>query len=259
MPPKNAENLPKGGIKSIDTMFSILDTIQEWDGAGVTELSNELDISKSTVHSHLTSLKRNRCVVKEGDTYHLGLRFLNFGGYASDRLDIYDSAKAEVDGLVNETGETAQMVVEQHGKGIYIHQARGDRAVKTDSYTGNDVYLHCTSVGKAILSQMSEERVDEIIDRHGLPQKTAETVTDRDELFDQLEVIRSRGHSFDEGERIEGIRCVGVPVTGDDGEVLGGLSLSGPTKRMDGEYFRETVPELLKRAARVIEINDMYS
>lgn len=246
-------------IKSTDTMFAILETIQSHDGAGVTEIASELGVSKSTVHSHLSSLLENRCVVKEGTTYHIGLRFLNFGGYARNRNGRYDIIKPEIDGLVEETGESAKMLVEEHGRGIYLYQARGDRAVKTDSHVGTEVYLHCTALGKAILAHLPEERVHEIVDRHGLPEKTPKTITDRNALFDELEAVRSRGYARDDGERIPGIRCIAAPIRMDGGEVLGAMSVSGPTKRLEGERFRTEIPELVCRAARVVEINATYT
>jgi DNA-binding IclR family transcriptional regulator len=246
------------GVKSVETMFDIVETIQRKNGAGVTEIADALDISKSTVHSHLQSLVENRCVVKEGTTYHVGLRFLNFGGYARQRLNLYHILKPEVDALAEETGETAQVMGEEHGRGIYLYQAKGQQAVRTDSHVGTEVYLHCTAVGKALLAHLPRERVQKIVDHHGLPKKTPETIADREALFDRLETVREQGHAFDDGERIDGIRCVAAPIKKEDGGVVGSLSVSGPTKRISGDYFRSELPELVKNAARVIEINVTY-
>lgn len=165
---RTVEGWTENGIKAVDTTFTILDVLQERDGTGVTEIANELNKSKSTVHSHLATLEENRYVKKNGDPYEIGLRFLNLGGYDRKQHSLLELIKAEVDSLVEETGETAQMVVEEHGRGVYLYQARGDRAVQTDSYIGTEVYLHCTSVGKAILSCLPKERVKEIVERQGI-------------------------------------------------------------------------------------------
>jgi DNA-binding IclR family transcriptional regulator len=246
-------------IKSIDTTVEILETIQRRDGAGVTEIADSLGVSKSNVHSHLRTLLEHRFVVKDGDTYRLGLRFLNFGGFARQRQGLYSIIKPEVDELAQETGETAQVMTEEHGRGIYLYQAKGQQAVRTDSYIGTDVCLHCTAVGKALLAHLSRERVEEIIDRHGLPKKTPDTITDQDVLFERLETIRDRGYAFDDGERIDGIRCVAAPITKDDGTVVGSLSVSGPKKRIHEDYFREELPKIVQEATRVIEINVTYT
>lgn len=247
------------GIKSTDTMFEILNEIGDRDGAGVSELADAVGLSKSTAHDHLTSLRRNRCVVKQDGEYCIGLRFLNFGAVARNRYDLYNFAKPEVDRLAEETEETAQVLIEEHGRGIYVYQARGKRAVKTDSHIGTEVYLHCTAIGKSVLAYLPEDRIDEIIDRHGMPAMTANTVTDREELFDELERIRSRGYALDDCERIAGLRCVAAPIKTDDGEIKGALSVNGPEKYVDHERFTQELPDLVQQAARIVEINATYS
>jgi DNA-binding IclR family transcriptional regulator len=121
------------------------------------------------------------------------------------------------------------------------------------------VHLHCTALGKAILAYLPEERVREIIDTHGLPERTDATITDEEELFDELEGIRDRGYARDMEERVAGLLCVAAPIRNLDGDPLGAISVSGPTSRMKGERFDEEVPEELTSTANVIELNLNYS
>ncbi|MFH5800746.1 IclR family transcriptional regulator [Haladaptatus sp. CMAA 1911] len=242
-------------IKSIDTSFEIIEYLMEKDGAGVTELANNLGRSKSTIHAHLNTLEQRRYVVQTGDTYRVGLRFLNIGGYAAHSNSVYRLTKDEVDELAAETGLAAQLVVEEHGKGIIVHQSRGNKAVQTDSHIGTERHLHCTAFGKAMLAYFPRERVREILDRHGMVERTSRTITSMDELTKECEEIRSRNVAFDDNEQIEGIRCVGVPILTNTEEVLGAISVSGSTRHMDDETFRKRMPELIQHTVRVIEIN----
>jgi DNA-binding IclR family transcriptional regulator len=244
----------KRKIKSVEASLKILEYIHEQGAAGVTEIANEVELTKGTVYCHLNTLQEKRFIVREDDSYRIGLRFLGFGGKRVIQNKIHRFGKPEVDDLVEETGETVQICVEEQGKGIYIYQSRGEKAVQTDSYIGTERHLHATAFGKVILAYMSKERVEEILDSYGLPPVTEETITDRNELFDQLERIRERGIAFDDGEQIEGIRCVAGPVFGPDDEILGAISLSGPTKRISDDQYRQEVPHLIKQTARVIEI-----
>jgi len=243
------------GIKSVGRTFDIVECIHERGGAGVTEIADEVGLTKGTVHCHLNTLRERRYLVKDGDTYRVGLQFLGLGGKRATDQKLYRFGKPEAEELVRETGETVQIGVEEHGKGIYIYQSRSEKAVRTDSYIGTERHLHATSFGKAILAHLPERRVTEIIDRHGLPPITDRTTTNREVLFEELETIRDRGVAFDDGEQIAGIRCVAAPVLGPDDEVLGAFSLTGPTTRMSGDRFRQEIPELLKRVTRVVEIN----
>ncbi|WP_192918655.1 IclR family transcriptional regulator domain-containing protein [Salinigranum salinum] len=85
---------------------------------------------------------------------HLDMRFLEAGPFARHRRQIYEAARAEMTGPAGETSELANLVVEEHGCGVYIHRASGERAVKVDSFTGQRAYLHNTALGRAILSRL---------------------------------------------------------------------------------------------------------
>ncbi|WP_324760458.1 IclR family transcriptional regulator [Haloarcula sp. GH36] len=248
---------PESGrrVQAVQISCDILEALRENDGAGVSELAAQLDRSKATIHSHLATLTDNEYVVKHGDTYEISLRFVDIGEYAKNQIDIYEVAKEEVDRLAAETGEVAQFMVEEHGRGVYLHKARGENAIQTASYTGNRKDLHCTALGKAILSQLSTERIDEIIQRHGLPQRTEKTVTSREELFEVLERIREEGVAFDDEEILKGLRCIAAPIEHPTGAIYGAISISGPTSRFKGDRFHEELPEIVQGAANVIEVN----
>ena len=86
-------------VKATETTLEILDALRRLDGAGITELSAHVDCSKSAIHHHLQTLRERRYVLKEGTTYHLGLRFMGLGGRARTRTDIYRFGKNTIDDL----------------------------------------------------------------------------------------------------------------------------------------------------------------
>jgi DNA-binding IclR family transcriptional regulator len=97
---------------------------------------------------------------------------------------------------------------------------------------GRYYYLHNSAVGKAILAALPETRVNEILDRWGLPAETEYTVTDRETLLEDIARTEERGYSVNDQEAVEGLRSVGVPVTAPHGGVLGALDISGPLYRL---------------------------
>ena len=244
-------------VKSVGTAIDIVEHLREVGEAGVTELATALDCSKGTVHSHLATLLEREYVVRSGDQYELSLKFLDLGEYVKSRLDIYDVVVEELDDLAVETGEVAQFATEEHGRAVYLYKARGEKAVNTASTVGRREYTHCVSLGKAMLAHLPEQRVEEIVDRHGLPAQTPNTVTDRGALFEELETVREQGYAVDDEEKIEGVRCVAAPLI--DGDVVGAISISGPSSRMEGDRFREDLPHKLLRSANVIEINAKFA
>jgi DNA-binding IclR family transcriptional regulator len=246
-------------VKSVETAFRIIEALHERGGAGVTELASALSFPKSTVHNHLQTLERNEYVVKADDTYRVGCRFLELGAHARDRRPIYEVARPEVDRIAEETGELSGVVVEEHGRGVFLHRAKGERAVHVDTYAGKRIYLHGAALGKAILAHLPEERVDEIVDRHGLPALTENTITDREELAAELDAVQESGIAFDDEERLDGLRSVGAAITGSNGEVLGAISVAGPTTRLREDRFREELPAAVRSAVNVIDLNVTYS
>ncbi|WP_049904278.1 IclR family transcriptional regulator [Natrialba asiatica] len=249
----------KNPIKSTKTSFRILEALMELDGAGVTAVADHVGLPKSNVHNYLSTLEEEEYVVKQGTTFHVGIRFLELGAYSRNRRDLYEIARPEMDKVAEEDGELVNLLVEEHGRGTYIYRVAGDEAVQVDAQVGTRVHLHCTALGKAILAHLPRERVDEIIARHGLPEVTTNTITDREKLHEALTTIRERGIAFDREERVEGLRCAAAPICSNTGRVLGALSISGPTTRIQDDRLEEEIPSLLERATNVIELNITYS
>ena len=245
-------------VKSVEAMFTIVEALKELDGAGVTELSDHLELPKSTIHNYLATLEQEEYVAKEGTTYRVGLRFLDLGAYARDQVELFEVAKPELEQLASETGELTNLLVEEHGKGSYLYRTRGEMAVQVKGHVGTRAPLHGTGLGKAILAYLPEERVESIVDYHGLPASTPDTITEVDELFAELDRIRDRGFAFDDEERLRGLRCVAAPVLA-NGDVIGAISVSGPTNRLRDTRFREELPQKLLEVQNVIELNVTYS
>lgn len=249
---------PSRLVGSIETMFDIVELLVEHDGAGVTEISQELNLAKSTVHQQLSTLRSLGYAVKEGDKYYPGLQFLSIGEYTRNRREVTQKAGPLVEQLADETEERAQFFVEEHERGVYIHISEGERAVQADRHPGKLRYLHSSAGGKAILAFMDRDRVKEVIDRWGLPAETEHTITDEDELYAELDRITERGYATNKEESIDGLWSLGVPVLAND-QVVGSFSVSGPRHRLDSEWFREELPNLLRGTANELELKLEYS
>jgi DNA-binding IclR family transcriptional regulator len=246
-------------VDATRTSLAVVEALVALEDAGVTAVAEEVGLPKSTTHNHLRTLVDEGYAVDEGGRYRPSLQFLRVGERVRDRMRVHRAAEPEVRRLAEETGEVANFAVEERGWGVYLARASGSRAVELDVLPGAHVRLHCTALGKAILAHLPAERVDAVVERHGLPERTDATITDRDELAAALATVRERGYAVDRGERLPGVRCVAAPVLDADGDPLGALSVSGPATRMRGDRFHEAVPDLLESAANVVELNVTYS
>jgi DNA-binding IclR family transcriptional regulator len=246
-------------VRTAETLFEIVEYLKRNDGATITEVTSELDYAKSTVHRHLSTLSEMGYVVREDNRFHVGLRFLDLGQHARTRRKGYGLAKKKVEELAETTGERAQFIVEEHGKGVYLHRSFGEHAVRTDPGIGSRIPLHATAAGKALLANVPESQRFEIIEQTDFEPITDNTITDPEVLFDELDTIRERGYSFNRQENLKGLHAVGVAVTSQADDVIGALSISGPTHRLKGEWFQEELPDLLLGTANELELNIVHS
>lgn len=245
-------------VKTVETAFEILEALKALDGATTTEIADRLDLPKSSAYNHLQTLEHAGYVIKNEQTYELGLQLLDLGAFARQKQTLCEVAQPELETVAEETGELVNLLVEENGRGIFLLREQGESAVNIDSYTGQSVHLHTTALGKTVLAYLSEERRKEVIDRHGLPEKTENTITDRQHLEAELEEIRTEGVAYDLEERIRGLHCVAVPIFKDD-TISGAISVSGPNSRMSEQRIRDEILPPLKHAANIIELNQTYS
>jgi len=235
----------KKRVGSVKTAIDILTYLRDQNGATLTEVTNAFDIHKSTAYVHLQTLLDEKLVAKEENQYHVSLFFLDYGTKARSSRTIHNLIKPKMRRLAEETGERVQFMVEEHGRGIYIHRSRGDIGIKASSRIGVVRYLHSSAAGKAILSQFSNAAIENILDQWGLPKQTPNTITDRSELYDEIEQAREQGYAINKEEHIEGLWAIGAPVVSQDDTVLGSLSISGPKERISNDKKRSELRDTL--------------
>lgn len=234
-------------LTTTTTSIRILETVADRDGATLRELVQETGLAKSTVHKHLSTLQANDFLVKRGERYLLGLHHLTLGKRAVEMRDRYRLVEKKIDELRNRIEADMDFTVEENGRLVLVSEAT--RTMSESIFVpGTKFYLHNTAAGKAILASFGSERVDEILDTHGLPQSTNKTVQSRSTLKAELESVREQGYALNDGECVEGYRSVGSVIVNADGSVLGGISIGGPVYRIDRARLVDDYAELVREA-----------
>lgn len=245
-------------IKSVDLALRILEYLKENNGADIDELVDEFNVSSSSIHRHLTTLKSHGYIVPEGNSYSVGLRFVEMAHHAKNRKPEYEIAEQITGTLASQTGDRAAYVAEENGLGVVMASETGEHGILADLTSGQRVYLHASSVGKAILANLPRSQVEKIIDRHGLPEVTDETITDAETLMAELDEIRDRGYAINRSGRIEGLHAVGVAVENEQGTVVGAFSISGPTRRLTDDRISGEIASTLLNAAEEFELRNRH-
>lgn len=239
-------------VTTITRGFRLFELIQEMETATLSEITREVDVSKSTVHRYLKTLEQGGFLYKDHGEYRLGLRFLKYGWLARNGKRLWTVGKSRVDALSSELEERVWIVIREGDYSYHAYLAEPGLTVSTPSTIGDRRLLHQSSAGKAILGELNDDHVETLIDRHGLPGLTPKTITDPGLLFDEVKQIREQGFATSIEESIEGISGIGMAVNDPSGSPIGGLSVTGPTHRFTDDYMvweladplRETVNEV---------------
>lgn len=231
------ENVVKSVARALD-MIEIIGSSKQ--GLGVTEISKQVDINKSSVFRTLATLSQYGYVEQNEETgkYRIGYKFLDISSRLLDSLDIRTEAQPILQELEKETNEVVHLVVYDQGEVVYIEKLEGNETLRMHSRVGKRAPVHCTSVGKAILSHLPAADVLAAIEQKGLPPHTPHTITEKDTFLKELSSVKRNGYALDLEENESGIRCIAAPVFDHTGNVAAAVSISGPTLRMTDERLR---------------------
>lgn len=177
--------------------------------------------------------------------YSLGPRVASWGQSFLDRLDLRVQGIEPMERLVELTGETCFLGVLDGAQVLYVAAVNSPQPVRPAARPGFRNPLHCTGIGKVLLSGHTEGQVRELLDEP-LERRTENTVTDLPAVLEQVELVRARGYAIDDIENEEGVRCVAAPVRDHTGAVVAGLSVSAPAYRFSAEDVQRLAPEVVR-------------
>ena len=235
-------------VQALDRAFAVLDLLGESETPlGLAQVALSLQLHKSTAHRFLMVLERHRMVERTTTgKFRLGLRLFDFGNRAIEQYDLRDRAQPHLRRLVTETEETAHLCILEGAHIIYIDKIEPSRSVRMITRIGATNPVHCTSVGKAILAFLPEDRVADVLRRTRFERFTHRTVATPEALRVELEKTRRRGYAVDDEELEEGLRCIAVPVLDAQRQPVAAVSVSGPSFRVTAQKLPAIANHLLQ-------------
>ncbi|ADQ06242.1 transcriptional regulator, IclR family [Caldicellulosiruptor hydrothermalis 108] len=243
-------------IQVLERAINILELLGEKPkGIGISEISRELNLPKSTVHRILDTLLQKGYVEKnmENDKYKLGLRIVELSNKILSNMELRNEAHPYLEELMNYSNEVVHLCVLRDGEMVYIDKVECPNPIRLYSQIGRRVPVHCTAVGKATLAFLPREEVISILQRKGMSRRTKNTITDMQKLLNQLEEIRELGYAVDDVENEEGVRGIGAPVFNYTGRVVAAISIAGPVSRITKERIPDLAEKLKETAQKISE------
>jgi IclR family transcriptional regulator, KDG regulon repressor len=213
----------------------------------VEDMVSALGYHKSSVQRILTTLEKEGFLSKvtpRRSEFRLGPDILFLGNVAEMSMDLRSVARPIMLDLVHRTRETCYLCVADQGRCLYIDKVDCSQPIRIIHQVGQRNPMHCTGVGKALMSGMTDEDVDRLIEARGLKAHTRHTTTDPMRLKRELEAVRSRGIALDNEELDLGVKCVAAPIKDRTGTVVAAISLSGPAQRFTAAAIRRFEKEI---------------
>lgn len=249
---------PRGGsqeapVQALDRGLHALEALARHGAATLTELSVRQGLPASTTHRLLTTLESHGMVDFDdaSQEWSIGLEAFRIGSSYLKRSNLIEASRGVMRDLMEKTGETANLGVPDKDEIVFVSQFETHNPIRAFFRPGTRAPMHCSGVGKAMLAFMDRRAVDKIIRRRGLAQFNERTLTAPGDLYADLEATRARGWSLDDEERHLGMRCIAAPVFNGFAEPVAGVSISGPSVRLQDAKLA-AIGEAVREAAKAI-------
>lgn len=243
-----------GHVNAVTKTLQILDCFTpEQPELSLAQISEKLNRPKSTLLNQIRTLEASGFLyrIPGSPSYRLGFKLMELNYCLYSSLTIVHYALPLMEDLQAATGEIIYLTTHINGQVLYLECVYPTRRSVSYSAAGKTLPMHCTGCGKAMLSYLPEQQVDQIIQTDGLPPKTSNTITDPDQLKADLAKARNLGYAIDVEEETLGVKCIAHAIRDGYGNVAGALSVSGSIMNMTNEKLKEYA-KLLSNAANIL-------
>ena len=241
-------------IQSVERAADILELfLVSKPELSIKEISEHLNLSKSTVHGIIKTLEHRGYLQQNPEDlkYKPGIKLFELGNFVGKNLDIAKVAKPIIRELVDELNETVHLVSLQRDEIIYIEKVEGQSALTIYSHIGKRAPFHSTGVGKSILAHLNENEVNRILSSITLESFTKHTMTNIEEIKEQLHVIREQGYAVDDEEIELGLKCIAAPIFNHQSNVIASISCAAPKMRLDENKLPQVIAGIRRAAAEI--------
>ncbi|TRZ85924.1 MAG: IclR family transcriptional regulator [Streptomycetaceae bacterium] len=247
---KNSSN-----IGSVTKALNLVDLVMAGPKEGLTlsEIAREMKSSKSATHATLRTLvDHNYLRMSEpGPRYLPGMALIRLGDLASARDPIASLSRSIMNELSKKTGLTVRIARNYDGYPVFIERIDGPGVVRFFTPLGIRELPHVSSAGKAILAELSDERIREIVEESGLEARTPKSITTLPKLMADIRKIRVRGYAVDDEEDAQGVVCIGAAFYDHFGQCAGGISATGLKSELPTEEIAKLGIKILKHAEAI--------
>lgn len=241
-------------VPALERGIAILEVLgRSRAGLSLSQLTRHLSLPKSSVHCLLRTLEATGYVYRDNTSakYRISLRICELARQALNGMSLREQARPFLRALAEETALTVHMAVLEQGSCVLIEKVTPPGAVRTATWVGKQLGLHCTAIGKALIAYLPEAEVTRLVMEHGLIRYNDNTIRSAGQLNKELERVRNKGYALDDEEEEIGMRCIGASVLNGTADVVAALSIAGPTTQIDDEALHRLTGLVVSTAHRI--------
>lgn len=243
-------------IQSIDRAIAILELFKNHKQLDLSEITEFIGLSKSTIHTIIKTLEENHILRKDEKTkkYQLGYSILELGLKQLAELDINNHATQPLKKLSHDVNKICSLGIWDNNSILitmridpYFNNAQGFSSVPPVRRKA----AYCTSAGKIILAFLPKEVIEEYLNEVDLRPFTKNTITDRDKLIEELVQIKNQGYSIDRKEYVSYMMSISAPILGISGKIEGGISIYSSPDDYDEDSLNGFIDPLIRTAYEI--------
>ena len=236
--------------KALDIM-----TLFDFDRASFTvqEISKRLNIPLSTTYKYVDVLLKRRLLAKKPGSKEIGLGLMIFrlGSIFAAGFDLIDTAIPHMKSLMKQSSETILLTAIESWNAICLERMEPQRLIKLSLERGRRLPLHAGASSKVLLAFQNDEFIADYIEHKNLENLTDKTITEPDYLLVELKLTRERGYSLSDSEVDDGAKAVAAPIFEHNGNLLAGLTIAGPSERIDKKRLKVLIDSVCTSAKEI--------
>jgi IclR family acetate operon transcriptional repressor len=243
-----------GAVQSLLRALGLLEVIAEDDeGYRLVDLAGRAGLSTSTTHRLLTTLEQKRFVQfdRAESVWRIGVQCFAVGAGFARRRNFTSIALPIMRRLRDATGETVNLGLLDLGDVVFLTQVESREMMRAITRPGGRMPLPCTAMGQAILSAMHEREVAQILQKHGMPRLTRNSIARPTKLREALDEVRKLGYAVDHEENSVGLRCVAGVIYDENAQPFAAVSIAGPSVRVTLGRVPELGKQVMEAAGEI--------
>ncbi len=240
-------------VPAIDKCFSILELLaRSKEPLGISGIAGKLELNKSTVFNIVHTLMDLNVLENQADgKFVFGTRFYILGNMAGKRSELIQTAHPYLEAINEKTKLSAFLGLRSDGHVILIDKVDSAYGIKLSSEIGMRMPALAGAGIKAMLSQLSDEEIDEILARTELRKYTPHSIVDKAIYKDEIQEVRKQGIAFDREEYIEGMVAFAIPIRANGKDLQAAIWAVGLTRQVP-EASIPGLKDLLKGISKEI-------